>query len=127
MKRFMFIVLFASIATLFSNVAGASVKEDIKGNWKYKVTDAPYDYQEGQFSIAEVNGKTTATAKFSNGNEIKIPEITLSDNTFSFSLTIESVLVKVTGKVVQGKIVGKVDSSQGLMDLKAERVVPAAR
>lgn len=127
MKRFMFIVLFASIATLFSNVAGASVKEDLKGNWQYKVSDAPYDYQAGQLIITETNGKTTGTAKFSNGSEVKIPEITFTDNTFSFSVTIESVSVKVTGKIVQGKIVGKADSSQGIMDLKAERVVPAVR
>ena len=117
----MIIVLFAAFATLSSTLVQASVKEELKGTWEYKVAGAPEEYNAGKLIISELEGKTTGTVKLMDGNEIKIQEITFTENSFSFSVTIDYNQVKITGKIVQGKMSGKVDSPEGILDLTAER------
>jgi len=117
----MIIVWIATFATLSSTLVQASVKEELKGIWEYKVAGAPEEYNAGKLIFSELEGKTTGTVKLMDGNEIKIQEITFTENSFSFSVTIDYNQVKITGKIVQGKMSGKVDSPEGLLDLVAER------
>ncbi len=121
MKKLMIIVWIATFATLSSTLVQASVKEELKGIWEYKVAGAPEEYNAGKLIFSELEGKTTGTVKLMDGNEIKIQEITFTENSFSFSVTIDYNQVKITGKIVQGKMSGKVDSPEGLLDLVAER------
>jgi hypothetical protein len=121
MKKLMIIVLFAFCATLASKPAIASEKENLNGTWLYKVAAAPYEYNSGKLIFGEKDGKITGTIKFMDGSEIKAQEVSIDNNNFSFSVVIQDNQVKVTGKIVTGKITGKVYSPQGLMDLTAER------
>ncbi len=121
MKKLMIIVLFTFCATLASKPASSAEKENLNGTWLYKVADAPYEYNSGKLIFSEKDGKTTGSIKFMDGSEIKAQEISINNNNFSFSVVIQDNQVKVTGKIVTGKITGKVDSPQGQMDLTAER------
>lgn len=121
MKKLMMFVLVALCATLVVNQATASGKENLKGIWEYKVPNAPYDYSKGKLIFGEVNGQTTITVKLMSGTEIKAQNVKVENDTISFGVMIEYNLVKCNGKVVNGKITGKVDSPEGIMDLTAER------
>lgn len=121
MKKLMTLALIAICVTLTSNFVKASANETLKGTWEYKVPAAPYDYSTGKITFAEKEGKTTATVLFMNGTELKVQDLKVESNSFSFSVDIENNLVKVNAKITNGKITGKVDSPQGLMDFTAEQ------
>jgi len=96
-------------------------KADVKGTWDYKVPAAPYEYSTGKLIFDETEGKPAITVKFTNGSEIKAQDVLVEEDSFSFSVLIENESVKVSGNFANDQISGKVDSSQGVMDLTAEK------
>jgi len=122
MKRLiMFVLLFAGVvvwATANSSVPG---KENLKGIWEYTVPDAPYEYSTGKLVFDEVDGKATVTVRFKNGTEIRAQDVKLENDSFSFEVQVEYEMVKVTGKLADNRITGKVNSSQGIMNMTAQR------
>jgi hypothetical protein len=122
MKRLiMFVLLFAGIVVWV--IANSSVpgKENLKGIWEYKVPDAPYEYSSGKLVFDEVDGKATVTVRFKNGTEIKAQDVKLENDSFSFEVQVEYEMVKVTGKLADNRITGKVNSSQGIMNMTTQR------
>ena len=115
---FMVFVLCLAGAT---NSAYAFGKADVKGIWDYKVPAAPYEYSTGKLIFDETEGKPTVTVKFTNGSEIKAQDVLVEDGSFSFGVQVENEYVKVSGNLANDQISGKVDSSQGTMDLTAEK------
>lgn len=120
-KLIMCVLLFAGVVVWTSGNSSVPVKEDLKGTWEYKVPDAPYEYSSGKLVFGEVDGKATVTVRFKNGTEIKAQDVKLENDSLSFGVQVESELVKVTGKISENRIAGKVNSSQGMMDMTAER------
>ena len=114
-------LLVAFCATLAINHATASEKENLTGTWKYKAPTAPYEFSEGELIFGETDGQTTLTLKFMNGAEIKAQNVKVEKEDVSFGLEIESATVTFTGKLVEGKITGKVDSPDGSIELTAEK------
>ena len=117
----MMFVLVAFCATLVINPVTASAKEDLKGTWEYKAPSAPYEYMKGKLIFDEVNGQATVTVKFSSGTQIKAQNVKVENENFSFGIMVENNLVKCTGKVVNGKLIGKADSPTGILEMTAER------
>jgi len=115
------LILFASFLVL-SSIAGnlSATKNLFKGTWDYQVPNAPYVYSTGKLVFAETTeGMTTVTIRFSNGAEIKGKDVKIENNTFSFSTEVDANVVKVTGKLTEGKISGSVDTPEGNMQLTA--------
>lgn len=115
----LFVIMFGSLLAL--NEAKASEFNKFKGTWEYKVPSAPYDYSKGQFIIAEVDGKQTVTIKFMDGTKVKAQNVSCKDGSIKFSLYVDYNYVSVSCKLSKGKLLGKVDSSEGQMDLTAEK------
>ena len=121
MRKLVLLVVVALMATVWINQAIAAPKSNLKGTWEYKVPQAPYEYTSGKIIFAEADGKQTVVIMFNDGTEVKGKDVKFENDTFSFSTEVQYNLVKVTGKLVQGKLTGKVDSPDGLLELTATK------
>jgi len=122
MKKLLSFILFAFLVTGMSDVY-ASLKPEVKGIWNYEVSKAPYKYEKGNIVFSETDGKVLVTVKLSDGTEFKGQDIKIKKNIFSFKVQIEYEDVEINGNVIENKMIGKVDSSMGVMDLIAEKKV----
>jgi len=122
MKKLLSFILFAFLVTGMSDIY-ASLKPELKGIWNYEVSTAPYNFKKGNIIFSETDGKILVTVKLSDGTEFKGQDINIKKNIFSFKVQIEYEDVKINGKVIKNKMIGKADSSMGIMDLIAEKEV----
>lgn len=121
MRKLVLLLLVAVFATVCVSPAIAAPKNTLKGTWEYNVPQAPYEYISGKIIFSEVNGTQTVVIQFNDGTEVKGTDVKIEKNNFSFSTEVQDNLIKVTGKLAEGKITGKVDSPDGLLDLTAVR------
>ena len=121
MKKLVMFVLFAFCATLISQPTAAAGKENLKGTWEYKVPSAPYEYSKGKLVFAEDDGVNTVTVKFTSGAELKAQNVKIEKEVISFVVILDGNYIKFNGKLAEGKITGKVDSPEGIMELTAEK------
>lgn len=121
MKNIRMIFILAVCVTLFSGQAIASLKENLKGTWEMKVPSAPYEYSAGKVIFGEAEGQSTVVVEFPGGAKLKGQNVKFENETFSFTVLIEYNTVKVTGKLVDGKIAGKADTPEGQMAFSAVR------
>lgn len=119
MKNIRIILILAVCVTLFSGQAIASLKENLKGTWEMKVPAAPYEFSTGKVIFGEAEGQSTVVVEFPGGAKLKGQNVKIENDTFSFSVIIEYETVKVTGKLVEGKLIGKADTPEGQMDFSA--------
>ncbi len=121
MRKLVMFLMVALFATVYVVPAFAVKKNPLKGTWEYKAPQAPWEYTSGKIIFSEVDGKQTVVVRFNDGTEVKGTELKIEINTFSFSTEVQGNPVKVTGKLAEGKIAGKVDSPDGLLELTAVR------
>jgi hypothetical protein len=121
MKKLVMFVLIAFCATLTVDPAIAMGKKSMKGTWEYKVPSAPYEYSAGKIIIGETNGQSTVTVKFRYGSEVKAQNVKIEGDSLSFGVDVEYNYVKVDAKLADGKITGKADTPEGIMNFTAER------
>lgn len=120
MRKVVLIFVVACMAIFSVNSVLAVTKNVFKGTWEYKVTEAPYEYSTGKIVFDETeNGQQTITIRFTDGTEVKAKEIKIENETFSFTTEVEYNVVKVNGKLAEGKISGKIDTPDGIMDMTA--------
>jgi len=101
------------------NVKGEKIT--LTGLWDYSAPDAPYEYSSGKIQFTETNGKYSGKVIGADGTQIPVANLKIENTSFSFSVEIESETVKVSGKLVNGKINGKADSSEGVLPVTAVR------
>ncbi len=121
MKNLLVLVLLIVCAGWSPLSANTSVKEGLKGTWNYNVPTAPYDYSNGKIIFCEENGKDIVKVEFSDGTQLTARNVKIEKNNFSFEVQVESELVKVSGRADGDSMTGKASSSQGLMDLTAQK------
>lgn len=119
--RKLILIFVASFLVIFSGSSAlAETKNAFKGTWEYQVPNAPYEYSTGKLVFAETpEGLPTVTIRFTSGVEVKAKDVKIANNTFSFSTEVDENLVKVIGKITEGKISGNVDTPEGIMQLTA--------
>lgn len=124
MKKLIVLFFILGIGTCLSVAhASAPVKESIRGTWKYSAPQAPYEYNSGTFIFDELAGKPSVTVRFRSGSEVKAEDVKIVGDSITFNVTVEYEPVKVAGKFMGQKFSGKANSSQGIMDLTAEKPV----
>lgn len=119
MKNIKMILVLAFCVTLFPGQAFASLKENLKGTWEMKVPSAPYEYSTGKVIFGEAEGVSTVVVEFPGGAKLKGQNVKIENDTFAFHVMIESNTIQVTGKLVDGKLAGKADTPEGLMEFSA--------
>jgi len=121
MKNIRMILILAVCVTLFSGQANASLSENLKGTWEIKVPATPSEFSTGKVIFGETEGQSTVVVEFPGGVKLKGQNLKVEKEMFSFSVLIEYDTVKVTGKLVEGKIAGKADTPEGPMEFSAVR------
>lgn len=96
-------------------------KVAITGVWKYNAPDAPYEYSSGKIAFNEINGKPSGKIILSNGYEVPVANLKLNKTGFSFTVDVENETVTVSGELINGKVKGKAETSQGTLSIEAER------
>jgi hypothetical protein len=113
-------ILSGTVETPDGVIAVKGDKITLTGSWDYNAPDAPYDYSTGKLVFDEKDGKQTAKVIL-GGNETQVSDLKTDGTSFSFIVYIESETVKIAGKLVGEKIVGKAEYSDGQIDLTAVR------
>lgn len=121
MRKLLFIFGLLFVIGAFTNVNAQSNKT-VVGEWKYNVPEAPYGYEKGVIALAEKNKVLSGDLVFDSGYKVKLSNVSLKADTLRLGVYVESEYVTVVSKVKGNKMDGIVDSSQGKMTLKAEKI-----
>lgn len=119
-------VFYAAIALFaITSVFGLSAqnKKAAVGKWKYEVAQAPYGYNKGILEIKEVKDKLTGEVNFISGEDLKLQKLTMRNDTIWASVYVDSENVKIVAKINKSKMKGSVQTSMGVMNLEADKVV----
>ena len=122
MKKLFVFALFILIASLTSNATLVSDNNDVEGEWKFEVTNAPYGYQKGVIRIVENENELSGEVKFADGYKIKLKEVVCEGNSLKIGLYVDYEYVSVKATVNNDEIKGTVVTSGGDMNFTAEKV-----
>lgn len=118
MKKVTFVVMILCLIVL-NQRSFANDNKNVLGTWKVAVADAPYEYVKSSFVVSEVNGLLSGKVVFENGQEMKVSDLEFAKDVLKFGVNIDGNDIKVTAKVENSKLTGKVDAPDGLLDLTA--------
>ncbi len=121
MEKRWFFTLFIAFVTMTSMILIVPGNKNVTGEWKYDVPAAPYGYQKGAIIITEKENKLDGEVKFADGYQIKLRNLSLKSDTLRFGLYIENEYISVWAKIEGLKMIGNVNSSEGLMNFSAEK------
>ncbi|KAF5031763.1 hypothetical protein DSECCO2_624350 [anaerobic digester metagenome] len=125
--RRLFIVLGLFFAAGVLSSVNAQSNKVVLGEWKYSVPEAPYGYEKGIISLVEVDKKLSGELKFDSGYKVKLSSVSLKSDTLRLTAYVESEYVSAVSKVKGNEMEGKVDTSMGVMRLKAEKIIPQTK
>ena len=97
----------------------AADNKNVLGTWKVAVADAPYEYVKSSFVVSEVKGILSGKVVFEDGQELKVSNLEFAKDVIKFAVNIDGNDIKVTAKVGDSKLTGKVDAPDGILDLTA--------
>ncbi len=118
MKKVTFVLMV--LAFVFATQRSfANDNKSVLGTWKVAVADAPYEYVKSSFVVSEANGVLSGKVVFEDGQELKVSELVFAKDVLKFAFNIDGNDIKVTAKVENSKLTGKVDAPDGLLDLTA--------
>lgn len=123
MRKLLVVFGLLFITGVFFNVNAQSNKT-VVGKWKYSVPEAPYGYEKGVISLTEKDKALSGDLIFDSGYKVKLSSVSLKADTLRLGVYVESEYVTVVSKVKGNKMDGTVDSSQGKMTLKADKIAP---
>ena len=120
MNKLKFVLIILGIVIL-NQTSFANDNKIVIGTWKVVVANAPNQYVNSSFIVSDVNGGLTGKVIFDDGQELKVSEIQLSMDVIKFVVNIDGSDIKVSGKVENSKITGKVEAPDGILELTAIR------
>ena len=126
MRKVLIVFVLIISTGVFVSVNAQSAKS-VVGEWKYSVPQAPYGYEKGVISLTEKEKELSGEVVFDSGYKVKLSSAALKADTLKLRVYVESEYVTVVSKIKGNKMEGTVDSSQGKMELKAEKIVPAVK
>lgn len=122
MKK-LFVLAFLLVA--FSAAIAALAQKgnkDVIGEWKYEVPTAPTGYDKGSLIFSEKEGKLAGEVKFADGYKIELKNIIYEEGTLKCGLYVDYEYVSVQAKIEDKTMNGTVNSPEGEMKLKAEKI-----
>jgi predicted secreted protein len=122
MKNLLILAFFMAVTILNVQASGVANK-DVVGNWKYEVAGAPYGYEKGTLVFAEKEGKLVGEVKFDDGYKIEMKEVKLEEGgVVKCGLYVDYEYISVSVKLEGTKMTGSVNTPDGELKLKAEKV-----
>ncbi len=113
------------ILMLLVGAMGITVAQNHKkatSEWKYEVPQAPYGYEKGTFSLTKDKDSVSGELQLNSGYKIKMEEVSLKNDTLKAGVYVDSEYVRVLARVKDNKMSGTVDTSMGVLEMKAEKV-----
>lgn len=98
--------------------------KDLIGEWKFDVTQAPYEFQKGKMVIEQSEDQLKGKIIFERAQDVTISEIETGDK-ITITLYIQGERVQVVGNIEENKFVGYAETSTDKLDFSAERVTEA--
>ena len=92
------------------------------GSWKVEVVNVFYEYLKSIMVISEVEGTLVVKIVLPDGSGIKVNNASLSGDVIKFTVPVEGYDVPFTGKISGNSMAGTVDSPEGKLEAKAERI-----
>ncbi len=83
--------------------------------------EAPSGYEKGVIFLVEKDKALSGDLVLDSGYKVKLSNVSLKSDTLRLGAYVESEYVTVVSKVKGNKIEGKVDTSMGILGLKAEK------
>ncbi len=122
MKR----ILLSLFMIAFSGFLFLSLAQEKKavGNWAYEVSQAPYGYEKGNIKILSTDKRLVGEVSFYGGYKVKLQDIVVKSDTLKARAFVEGENISIVAKIVNEKMDGKVDTSMGVMPLKATKIKP---
>ncbi|NLX81138.1 MAG: hypothetical protein GXZ03_06200 [Proteiniphilum sp.] len=128
MKRlFLIFTLVFATGYLFDGFAQEAVNKTIVGSWKYEVSQAPYGFESGTIIISKDKENLLGEVNFVSGYSVKLQNLSLKSDTLRAAANVEGENISITAKMVKNKLQGKVDTSMGVMGIKADRVMTTSK
>ncbi len=122
MKRKLFLLLILSIVGL-TQITFASDNRNVLGTWNVEVADAPAEFVKSSLTVTEEKGVLSAKVIFEDGQELKVSDIQFSKDIVNLVVTIDGSDIRISGKLENSKITGKVESPNGVLGLVAVKKV----
>ena len=117
-----FLVLF-TIALVFNLNAQNTKTTTAVSKWKYEVAQAPYGYNTGVLEIKQLKDTLTGKVSFSSGQDVNLQKLTMRNDTIWANVYVDGENIAVVAKIDKLKMNGSVNTSMGVMSLKADKVV----
>jgi hypothetical protein len=108
--------IFFSIPALASNP-----DKDLIGEWKFDVTQAPYEFQKGKMVIEQSEDQLDGKIIFERAQDVTISEIETGEK-ITITLYIQGERVQVVGNIEENKFVGYAETSTDRLDFSAKKV-----
>jgi hypothetical protein len=96
--------------------------KDLIGEWKFDVTQAPYEFQKGKMVIEQSEDQLKGKIIFERAQDVTISEIETGDEKITITLYIQGERVQVVGNIEENKFVGYAETSTDKLDFSAEKV-----
>jgi hypothetical protein len=98
-----------------------------KSEWRYEVSRAPQGYEKGMIILTDDNAQLKGEVQLSSGYTVKMDNITLKNDTLKARVFVESEYVQLQLKVNEQTMRGTANTSMGVLEVKAQRVVKEKR
>jgi len=118
-KELLLTLTLAFVALVQLQAAPLDMKK-LVGKWEYSAPTAPPNYTTGQINFTQAGDKLKGELVI-EGQKVNFAEITILDDTVSASIYLESTLITIKFKMVDQALVGKADTPDGPVAVKAVR------
>ena len=121
MKNVIAFVLLTGLLFSFPLETSSQDFNKFLGNWSFNTPNAAYGYQTGTLTLTEEGSEIKGEVKFTDGYMVDLKEIEFNSNELSFSITVDYENIKVKMTLENDRLTGKVDTSEGILEVTAER------
>ena len=115
-------MLLAFLATIVFQTTATPVKEEVKGEWKFKSTHAPYGYETGSFVISEKEDALAGEIKFADGTKVEMKNVTHEEGVLKFSINVEYNNIPIKATIEGNKMKGAANTPEGDLPFEATKV-----
>ncbi len=106
------------------SATASNPNKDLIGEWKFDVTQAPYEFQKGKMVIEQSEDQLEGKIIFERTQDITIRGIETGEK-ITITLYIQGEKVQVVGNIEENKFLGYAETSTDKLDFSAKKVTGA--
>lgn len=122
MHKHVFLVMAILFAAVHLQATAPAGKKNFTGEWEFNIPHAPHGYQQGTIFITENKGNLNGEIKFSDGEKVKMEQMSVTDGVLKFQIYVESGYVNGNATVEGNKFKGTAFTPEGDIPFEATKV-----